>query len=204
MSKRRSAGELRARWWNHRDSNPDRQHAELVSSRWTMAPQCLSVESNHDPLLFRQVLVPHELPRHGASDENRTRPFCLDRAAFPPGNLGGNWGERRGSNSPIAGSQPAPFTSWVRSPWSATRESNSHHPVIGRAHCHCASRGWSERPESNRLRPVPETGASPIGYAPSTNWSGWPVSIRRPRAPRARALPTELHPDGQRGGNRLS
>ena len=26
--------------WTHRESNPDRQSAELESSRWTMSPQC--------------------------------------------------------------------------------------------------------------------------------------------------------------------
>lgn len=106
-----------------------------------------------------------------ASDENRTRPLCLDRAAFPPGNLGGKWGDRRVSipdllvhSQPCRAATPRPPRS------SASRESNPRQPVIGRPHCHCARGGCcelSERPELNRLRPVPETGASPIGYAPS-------------------------------------
>src|SRR5262245_54200602 len=43
------------REWTHRESNPDLQHAELVSSRWTMSP--LSVD--------RRGLEPRFSPREG-------------------------------------------------------------------------------------------------------------------------------------------
>jgi hypothetical protein len=96
----------RRRRWTGGESNPGFRNAIAASSLWTTSPWCLGVESNHDLLLFRQALVPHELPRHSASDENRTRPFCLDRAAFPPGNLGGNWSGGGGSNSSRWGHNP--------------------------------------------------------------------------------------------------
>ena len=90
MSGRRSTVELRAHLVDRRGLEPrfPRCHRGVLPLD-DQPVQCLSVESNHDLLGFNQALVPHELPRHGASDGNRTRPLCLDRAAFPPGNLGG-------------------------------------------------------------------------------------------------------------------
>ena len=133
MSGRRSTADLRAHEVDRRGLEPrfPRCHRGVLPLDDQPA-QCLGVESNHDPLCFKQVLVPHELPRHGASDENRTRPFLVDNQAFPPGNLGGNWGGAPGSSRYLLLHRQACRAATPAPPWSARVESNHLLSVISR------------------------------------------------------------------------
>jgi hypothetical protein len=143
MSRRHSAGELRAQTL----SGPAEIRtpiAAMPSRRPSIGRPARAPAWSRTTISCSSGRRSYRMSYRGnrASDENRTRPLCLDRAAFPPGNLGGNWGDRRVSipdllvhSQPCRAATPRPPRS------SASRESNPHQPVIGRPHCHCARGG---------------------------------------------------------------
>src|SRR5262249_35820924 len=63
--------------WTHRELNPDLQHAELVSSRWTMSPGSVD----------RRGLEPRFPPREGGVVPLDQQPYSVETEGIEPSQL---------------------------------------------------------------------------------------------------------------------